>query len=210
MRVSSLDGTAKLYFSANGNDGYGARLFSFDTAGTLTALIDDAPGLTGLASAGLGMGIFHLSSIAELGGRMWLGSFSGSGLQVFSASRFGASNDLRVEIGRGAALGVGFGDPEQSGASLAIVDGQLWVGSLAGVSGAAGLASDSALAWRSADGVAWQLVSAHAFGDNGVSISQILKADGVRYALVGNGALSQHACLAPLRMYALTEEHLSQ
>jgi hypothetical protein len=206
MLAAEIEGTPKLYFSANGTNGHGARLFALGADGSLEALVDKGGGRTGLATSGFGMGLIQIPSMVVFDGRLWLGAFSGSGLQILSASRFGTSQDIRVEVGEGAATPTGFGDPNQIVARLDVVGGRLWAGATLGSTSASDLEEQSALWWQSVDGSRWQLATAHAFGNNQISTTRILRVGGDLYALSGSGALTARSCLAPARIYALREE----
>lgn len=206
MRVAEIEGTPKLYFSAVGNGGYGARLFALDSQGELEPLVDKGGGRTGLATSGFGRALLQIPSMAVFNKRLWLGAFSGSGLQILSASKFGPSHDIRVEVGDDAATPTGFGDPNQIVARLDVAGGRLWAGATLGSSSASDLKEQSALWWQSGDGSKWQLASAHAFGNNQISTSRIIGVGETLYALTGSGALTARSCIAPARVYVLHDE----
>ncbi len=213
MHVSDALGVSTLYFSGTGTGGYGARLFALSAAGSVTPLIDNVVGAaaTGLTSAGLGLGIAQLPSMATFDGRLWLGAFGGNGLQIFSVSKFGAAPDLRVDVGEAQPLGPGFGDTNQVIAHLDVAQGQLWSGALIGTTSASDLRETSSHVWRrgaaaSAAKGAWQRVTAHAFGLNAISSSRVVAFDGALYAVSGSAALTSHTCLAPVRLYTLRDE----
>jgi dienelactone hydrolase len=208
LHVSALGGaTSTLLVAGTGTKGLGARLAALPAGGAPQFLIDDSVDGDdeGTDEAGLGTGNLQILSMATWRGRLWLSTFHlEQGTQLVSVDRL-RGGTFRFELGPGAALPAGVGDPTQVAGRLFVVGDDLWLGTVAAVQQNAGLADTSALALRSRDGATWQLATAHAFGVNAVTVSQLFRFRGTVYAVAGNGALTERRALRPLQLYSLTE-----
>ncbi len=208
---SSVSGRPLLYLGGTGTEDHGARLFTLDAAGTLIARIDDAVDAdeVGLDEAGMGSGNHQVSSMIDFGDRLWLATLHFEGSELFS-SRDGVT--WNREVGAGARLGPGWGDPSQLAGRLAVAGGYLWVHDVAFVQLASELRQKSGYVFRTRDGAGWQMVTGHAFGTNAVQVSQLFEWPGgapgaaPRLAAVTSGAaLAQPTIFRPLQLYVLAD-----
>jgi dienelactone hydrolase len=195
LHASDIAGEPMLYIGAVGTKDHGARLAVYNRAGKVRFLIDHD-------AAGLGGDGMQISSIATFRDRLWISVFSFSGLQIFS-SRAPLVGAWRAEVGGNGAFAAGWGDPAQVTGRFFPVGDELWFGSVVFVQLGTELTDKSAFAWRTVDGERWQLATAHAFGVNAVSISQIFRYDGAIYAIAGSGAPTNATRFRPLQLYTL-------
>jgi hypothetical protein len=193
------DAAPVLYLGANGTNDYGDRLAVLDDHGPRLLIDGDA----GALQPGMHRSA-QVAGLADFDGTLWLTTFNFQGLELLASTRPDAA--WQVGIGQGGALSPGFGDPMQFYGRPFVLDGQLWVATVADALTHADLDESSGQLWRSADGNSWQRVTAHAFGVNSVDVSQIFSTGGKRYAAVGNGALAARGSLASLQLYQLTDE----
>jgi dienelactone hydrolase len=202
LGVSSVSGSERLYVGATGIMGYGARLLELDPAGARRWIIDDAADAddTGLDEAGSGHDNQQIASILEWKGRLWIATLNFGGFELLSTAD---GTHLDLAMGRDGPFGAGWGDPSQLAGRLFVVGDELWVAGVAFVQLAAELADKSAYAVRTADGVGWDLASAHGFGINAVTISQIFSLGGKTWAFTSGGALAQPQIFRPLGLYVL-------
>ena len=208
LHVSNVTGNDVLYVAATGTQNYGARLASYTAGGPPAFVVDDsvAAGVA-LNKAGFGRGTFQIASLATFANRLWIAGFDFNGMEIFSASHPAApGSDMRVEIGDGAALPRGWGDPKQIAGNLTVVNGQLWALDIANVSGAVDLDDLSAVGLRTADGKTWSVATTHAFGVNAVGLSRLFVQDGAVVGVAARGALSARGGFGALRLYGLKDE----
>lgn len=187
-----------LYVAATGTENYGARLAVWQ-AGEPRWLVDDGAPI----AAGFGRGTFQIASMAEQGGRLWLGGFDFNGAELFSLDD---QNRLTVHVGEGTQVPRGFGDLKQIALNLFTARGDLWIGTYANVATQDELSDLSALVLRTASGAAWQLSSSHAFGVNGVGVTRFFEQDGVLYGVASRGGLSGRNSFGPARLYVVRDE----
>jgi len=211
LHVSAVSGTPRLYVGGTGTEEYGARLFAL-AGGELTAIADatiDADA-QGFDEAGFGTGNHQVSSMIDFGGRLWVATLHFDGSELLST---GDGVGFRRDVGAGAALGPGWGDPSQLAGRLVVAAGYLWVLDVAFVQTASELREKSGYAFRSRDGVAWQLVTTHGFGTNAVQISQLFPWPGADaaaattplVAVTSGAALAQPQIFRPLRLYTVSD-----
>jgi hypothetical protein len=191
IRPVTLGGTSALYLGLNGTEDYGARLAVLASGQEPRLLLDGDAG-----------GNAQISDLAGWADRLWLSAFNFSGLQLLSTVDPGA---WQLEVGPGAAMPSGLGDPAQFVARLFPLDDQLWVATVANVLARADLQEESAQVWRT-DGHGWQRVTAHAFGINSVTVSSVFAWDGAVWAVAGNGMLASRGSFRTLQLYRLSEE----
>jgi len=205
LHVSSVTGKPLLYAGTTGTEGYGARLFVVGD-GAPRFLVDDSVDAdhTGFDEAGFGGDSQQVVSMADFKGRLWIGTLGFSGLELYSTSDpADTAKSWRVEVGSGGRFDTGWGDESQIAARLFTVEGYLWVADVALIQLEKQLADKSAYTWRSADGERWQLVTAHGFGFNAVSVPNIFGFAGKLYAAAACGAESAHTTFGDLRLYEL-------
>ncbi len=204
LGVAALAGVPTLYVGTTGSQDYGARLVAYHADDSFDFVIDDAVDADddGLDEAGNGHGNQQIASILEHGGRLWITTLHFGGFELLSTAD---GLDWRVEMGREGPFGAGWGDDGQLAGRLWQRGDELWVTDVAFIQTAAELRNRSAFAWRTNDGQRWQLTTAHGFGVNAVSISQLFALGQATYAIVASGALAQPAVFRPLRLYTLDD-----
>jgi hypothetical protein len=187
-----------LYIGATGTENYGARLAAWQS-GTTRWLVDQGAPI----AAGFGRGTFQIASMAEQGGRFWLGGFDFNGAELYSLD---ADDRFTVQVGEGTATPRGFGDTKQIALNLFTARGDLWIGTYANIGTEDELRDVSALALRSASGAAWQFSSTHAFGINAVGVTRFFEQDGVLYGVASRGSLTGRNSFGAARLYVVRDE----
>ncbi|MET0594480.1 MAG: hypothetical protein ABW133_17395 [Polyangiaceae bacterium] len=187
-----------LYIGAAGTENYGARLAAWSGGQTRWIIDQGAP-----IPAGLGRDTFQIASMAEHGGKLWLGGFDFNGAELFSLD---APDRFTVHVGAGTGAPRGFGDLKQIAFNLFAARGELWLGTYAYLSSDADLREMSAFALRSANGATWQLSSAHAGGINAIGMTRFFEQDGVLYGVASRGSLTNRNSYGPARLYVVRDE----
>lgn len=192
-----------LYVGTTGTADYGARLLAVTKDG-IDFIVDDAvdgDGV-GLDEAGNGVGNHQIMAMADYDGRLWFVGLNFGGLAIYSSDRPRDVASWRVEVGEGGRFAAGWGDGSQLAARLRVHDDQLWISSVAFIQHKSELAEKSGLSWR-VDGDDWQLISAHAFGVNSVSVADVYPVGDALVGVAANGSLASAGSFGGLRFYTL-------
>lgn len=204
MHVTAIGGAPALLVGTTGTDDYGARLLAI-AGGEVRFVVDDSVDAddAGLDEGGMSHGLHQVVSMADYRGRLWIAVMSFSGLELFSTESPLDASRWRVEVGDGGAQPAGWGDRSQLSARLIVRSGELWMTTVSFVQHTSELADKSGLAWRTADGAAWQLVTAHAFGVNAVTVADVFDIGDQTIAATSSGSLASRASFGGLRLYTL-------
>lgn len=187
-----------LYIGATGTENYGARLAGWSGGQTKWLIDQGAP-----IPNGFGRDTFQIASMAEFGGKLWLGGFDFNGAELFSLD---APDRFTVHVGAGTAVPRGFGDLKQIAFNLFTARGELWLGTYAYLTSDADLREMSAFGLRSASGTSWQLSSSHAGGINAIGVTRFFEQDGVLYGVSSRGSLTNRNSYGPARLYIVRDE----
>lgn len=204
MYTSALSGQPTVYVGTTGTDGYGARLLAI-TDGGFEFVVDDAvdPDDRGTDEGGMGQGLHQVVSMADYRDRLWIAVMGFSGLGIFSADDPLDASSWRVEVGDGGRFPLGWGDDAQLAPRLTVLGDELWITSAAFVQTRVELDDKSGLAWRTADGDRWQLVTGHAFGVNAVTVADVFRLGDLTIAATARGSLASRTSFGGLRLYTL-------